>query len=69
MARLGKRERKARKAKWQEFRRMRAVIVANNLSEPKPERVRYASMDLRTFAPRASVAIRRLYETDKAFVK
>lgn len=42
--RLGKRERMENRKKWAAFRAYRDSVVETNLSNPKPEPVKYASL-------------------------
>jgi hypothetical protein len=55
--RLGKQERALRKDQWSILRTVRSEVVKSNLSSPKPERVRFASLrDLGAYAARAKVS-------------
>lgn len=69
--RLGRAERQIVRAYHRDRLAKKAAIVAANLSQPKPEPVKYASIfgQLSGYAARAKVGQRRLYATPKDRVR
>lgn len=59
------RMRKWKARKKADMERFNGVLITANLAGPKPERVRYSSMDLRVFAVRAVVLQRKLIRRAK----